>query len=199
MPRLWLCIVLGVGAAAACNQHRPTPAPTPSALTSVAAADRALALSSVPSDRLPEDPDAGARALAQWHEHLVEEERERKAVFDRRRIKEHRQVLASLREARGRYDRATTEAQLRALQADFPRASAATRALIQKLDPWHNSSAVVDDYQALLDTLTDGYPASRLRALSGSKEEQDRLRGEIDARLQKITDWLASAEEAEQH
>lgn len=147
--------------------------------------------------RLPEDRVAGARSEAQWREHLQEEERERKVLFDRRRLKQHRQVLAALRETRARYDRARTAAALLALKRDWPRLSGTIQQRIDKLDRWGNSSNLLGEYAALLRTLSGDYPDGRLAALSGSPEQLVAATREADLHTKKIVDWLAYVERAE--
>jgi hypothetical protein len=147
--------------------------------------------------RLPEDREAGARSEAQWREHLLEEERERKVLYDRRRLKEHQQVLASLRAARQRYDRAKTAAALLELKRAWPQQSTPIRQRIEKLDRWGNSSNLLADYTALLQTLSSDYPDGRLAALSGSKAQLAAAEREADLHTKKIVDWLAYVQEAE--
>jgi len=156
-----------------------------------------MAVAVLDASRLPEDRIAGARSEAQWREHLQEEERERKVLFDRRRLKEHRQVLASLRETRARYDRAKTPARLLELKREWPRLSAPIQQRIAKLDRWGNSSNLLGEYAALLHILAADYPDGRVAALSGSQEQLAAAAREADLHTKKIVDWLAYVQGAE--
>lgn len=179
----------------ACKARAPAPAAAASsALASVASATPAPVDSAA---RLPEDPVAGARALAALREHLVEEERERKANYDRRHMKEHRALLASLAAARARYDGAKSPAAVQKLQADSGRLRGEISRRLDALDRWKNSSALLDDYTALLDALSQDYPAARVRALSGDAVQLERVRRDVDAHFQKAEKWLQYAAEAE--
>ena len=71
-------------------------------------------------DRLPEDPAAGAKSTAQWREHMVAEEHERKLHWDRDHLKEHRAVVKFLVTTRARYDRAKTKAAVTAIRTRLP-------------------------------------------------------------------------------
>jgi len=128
---------------------------------------------------------------------LADEERERKALFDRQRSVEHEAVLAFLRDSRARYDRAMTPAAVRGLQRAFPSNSAAIRRRIEQIDRWHNSSNVLADYATLLQLLSEPYPQARVRALSGAQDELAKVRREVDERTKKVRDWLTEAAQAE--
>ncbi len=112
-------------------------------------------------------------------------------MFDRRRLKEHRQVLAALLAARTRYDQAQTRAALLQLQRTWPEASTPIRQRIEKLDHWGNSSNLLGDYAALLQTFARDYPEARLSALAGTKAPLAATQREVDARTKNIVDWLA--------
>jgi hypothetical protein len=143
---------------------------------------------------LPEDPIAGARSVAQWQEHLREEERERKANYDRRKLKDHRAVVAFLRDARARYDRAKSNAAVVRLQTELVPATAAIQQRMQKIDRWGGSSNLLTDYAKLLETLAQAYPSARIAAIAGDDADLSALQRETDARMQKVTDWLAYVE-----
>jgi hypothetical protein len=144
---------------------------------------------------LPEDPVAGARAVEQWREHLEEEERQRKANYDRRHMKEHRELLALLRSTQARYDQAKTATAVKQIQAGGRAGLDALRARVDKIDHWRVSSSVVSDYEALLDALASSYPAARLSELEGAPASG--VRGDFEARLKHIDERLAAAEQAE--
>jgi hypothetical protein len=163
-------------------------APEPVAQDSAAASD---------PERLPEDPVAGARSVAQWREHLEEEERERKANYDRRHLKEHRAVVAFLRGARASYDNAKTALDLKRLQSSWPSAVLAIRKRIDKIDPWRVNSNLLKDYEALLEAFETRYPAARLAELGGDATAATDVRGDVEAHLKHIDDWLTEAERAE--
>jgi hypothetical protein len=191
----WLAARLGFGVSTACQSNRTIAAAATahSATPASVAAPRPGA-----SDRLPEDPAAGVRSLARWKAHLEDEERERKAVFDRRHLAQHRQVLAFLRQAQARYDAATSEGKVRALKRDFGRASTSTRQRIESIDRWGNSSNVLGAYATLLQSLAEDYPAACLLALSGERLELESQRRGVEASLHQVDDWLAFAAEAEE-
>ena len=148
-------------------------------------------------ERLPEDPVAGARSVAQWREHLEEEERERKANYDRRHLKEHRAVVASLRGAKGGYDNAKTAPDVKRLQSSWASAALAIRKRIDKIDPWRVNSNLLKDYDALLEAFDTRYPAARLAELGGNATAATDVRGDVEAHLKHIDDWLTQAERAE--
>jgi hypothetical protein len=170
-------------------QSRPNP-PAPTASVSVApvtsSANTVLA-----DGRLPEDPVAGARAVAQWRAHLLEEERERKAQYDQRRLEAHQAVVSFLRSAKTSYDSANTAAAVEQLRRQLAPQVTATRRRVDKIDHWGRSSNVFADYQQLLDTFSEPYASARLAAIHGEPGEFQKLKTDADARLQKIADWLA--------
>jgi len=151
-----------------------------------------------PIDKLPEDPAAGERAVEQWRAHLREEERERRANYDRARLPEHRALIELLEEARKSYDGARTEAELKSVQARFHAGLPKLRARIEKIDPWGNSSHVLTDYTELIELFDDSYPRGRSKALSGDAGALERVRSSADARFKTIEDWLRYASTAEE-
>jgi hypothetical protein len=149
------------------------------------------------TQRLPEDPVAGARSLSLWQRHLEEEEEERKANYDRRHSSEHRSVAAKLRSAQRAYDRANTTAAVKRLQRSTLPALAGIRKEIDKIDHWRVSSNLLDEYDAVLEALATAYPAARLGELAGETSAATKTRRDVEAQLQKIDEWLARAEHAE--
>jgi hypothetical protein len=148
-------------------------------------------------ERLPEDPVLGAKATAQWREHMAREERERKLHYDRDRIKEHRALMRLLAGARARYDRARTPAAVDAVKARLPVTEAEARRRIKGIDHWGNNSNLLADYDFILKALADGYPSARLAALHGDPKPQAELRAELDARDKKMAAWLTEAAASE--
>ncbi len=47
---------------------------------------------------------------------------------------------------------------------------------VDAIDPWRNSSGLLDDYAALLTLLATDYPAARLDALAGNPADLVRVR-----------------------
>jgi hypothetical protein len=191
---LVLTIACALACAAACRGRSGKDSGKSPAVAVSAPAQLASAPARAGPSRLPEDPIAGARSVAQWQEHLREEERERKADHDRRKLKDHRAVVALLRDARARYDRAKTKAAVVRLQTELVPATAAIRQRIDKIDRWGGSSNLLTDYSKLLETLAGPYPNARIAAIAGDDAELSGLARETDARMQKVTDWLAYVE-----
>jgi hypothetical protein len=143
--------------------------------------------------RLPEDPEAGKRSEAQWRAHLEHEEHERQIAYDKRKLREHRALVARLRVARARLDGATTASAVSRLARATASAIADGRRRLHKLDPWGVNSRLLGDYDALLKVLDGSYAAARLEALRGNAEPQDQLRARWDQHLKVIAEWLAEA------
>ena len=184
-------LALLVGAAG-CQRRSSQPAPPAASATPVNAVS-AMAL----DGRLPEDPVAGARAVALWREHLAEEERERKALYDRRRLPDHEVVVAFLRQTQSRYDRAKSKAAVLELRRALAPALSGMRLRLDKIDHWGGSSNVLVDYQRLLDAFADPYPSARIAALQGDDRALSALQAEASSRLEKIANWLAFVAQAE--
>jgi hypothetical protein len=145
----------------------------------------------------PEDPVAGAKSTAQWREHMAAEEHERKLLYDRGRLKQHRAVLKFLVATRARYDRAKTKAAVLAIQKRLPPAVDGVRRRITAIDRWGTNSNLLGDYEAMLKALSDGYPAARVAALAGDRVTLAALQADLDARTKHIKAWLAEAAAAE--
>jgi hypothetical protein len=146
---------------------------------------------------LPEDAAAGQLALAQWTEHLEEEERARQANYDRRRLPQHLAVLEQLEQARERYDRATTRAAVARAQAWFRAVAPKLRARIHEIDRFGRSSPVLNDYTALAELLSGPYPSARRAALGGDGVALEQARSEASSRFAKVHEWLDVAARAE--
>lgn len=196
MRGLTASLLLASAALCGCGRERSSRAvaAAPSAPAVVASAQPVPTLAAAPS--LPEDRVAGARSEAQWREHLREEERERKVLFDRRRLAQHRILLASLQATRRRYDNAKTPAALVQAERSFAQERATEQQRLEKLDRWRNSSNLSADYDALLQLFAGAYPEARRQALAGSTSALDTVQRDVDARTKKITEWLAYVEKA---
>jgi len=144
-------------------------------------------------DRLPEDPAEGAKAVAQWHAHMVREEQERKLHYDRNRIREHRAVVRRLVAARRRYDRAHTPAAVVTAQARMAETAADARRRMTAIDHWGVNSNLLGDYEAILEILMNEYPAALVAALHGDTRELTKLRELLDEHDKKVAAWLAEA------
>lgn len=163
--------------------------------TSVAVA--ADAKSQPPPPPLPEDPVLGAKATAQWREHLAFEERERKLHYDRDRMKDHRAVLKLLIGTRARYDRARSAAAVTAIKARVPETAEAVRRRVERIDHWRVNSNLLADYDAMLNALAEAYPAARIKFIEGDRAPLLAVRAELDRRQKAIDEWLKEAAESE--
>jgi hypothetical protein len=141
----------------------------------------------------PEDPVKAAKSTAQWREHLVAEDHERKLLYDRARLKEHRAVLKRLVAARARYDRARTRAAVVAAQKRLPATVEDVRRRLTEIDRWGTNSNLLADYDAYLEALADSYPAARIESIAGKAAPLDAVRRDLDERTRHINDWLAEA------
>lgn len=142
---------------------------------------------------LPEDPAAGARSVAQWREHLEEEERERKLRFDRRKLPEHRRVSELFRTAQQDYDRAPTERAVAAAQKSFRASLPRLEKSFDALDHHGESSGLVPEYRKLVELFTDAYPNARIAALGGSKASLSELEARAKTHFETIDEWLKEA------
>jgi len=146
---------------------------------------------------LPEDPVLGAKATAQWREHMAFEERERKLHYDRDRMKDHRVVMKLLVGARARYERARSAAAVTAIKARLPETVEAVRRRIDRIDHWRVNSNLLADYDAMLNTLAEAYPAARIKFIAGDRAPLQALRADLDRRQKAIDEWLEAAAESE--
>jgi len=143
--------------------------------------------------RLPEDPVAGQKSTAEWREHLAEEERERKLGYDRRKLAQHRALLALLRSARARYEGARSEPEVLSARARMPALSVEARRRIADIDHWGVNSNLLTDYGAMLDALAEPYAQAKLASLRGEAAPLDAQRAAFDAHEHEIETWLAEA------
>jgi hypothetical protein len=146
--------------------------------------------------RLPEDPAAAAKSTQQWRQFMAAEEHERRLNYDKRHLKEHRAVLKFLVATRARYDRAKSKAAVLAIQKRLPLAVEETRRRITKIDHWGNNSNLLDDYDALLNSLSVAYPATRIASFDGDRAPLEARRAEFDLRVKHAKAWLAEAADA---
>jgi hypothetical protein len=102
-----------------------------------------------------------------------------------------------LNSTRKGYDSATSKAAVLAAQKALSVALPGVQKRIDKIDHWGVNSKLLADYAALLQLLSDRYPAARIQALAGDSQQLDAARAELEARMKTMTQWLADAEEAE--
>jgi hypothetical protein len=182
---------------AACRSPRASTDSQPVPVAAVAS-DAVLPARSAPEPgTLPEDPEAGAKSVAEWRQHLEHEEVERRLGYDRRRLPEHRALLTRLHAVRQRYDRARTSSAVLSAQTEFR----ATRPLLDErfdaIDHWGVSSKVLPDYRKLVETFSDAYPNARAAALSGQTAPFEQMGREVDERFAAIDAWLHAAAESD--
>src|SRR5262249_24927539 len=133
---------------------------------------------------LPEDPEAGARSVAEWRQHLQQEEHERRLNYDRRKLPQHRELIKTLRAIRQSYDSAASERAILAAQQK-------QRALLPKLeksldaiDHWKVNSKLLPEYRNLIEIFSDPYPSARIAALSGDKDRFATIRSDVATRFE---------------
>lgn len=78
--------------------------------------------------------------------------------YDRRKVKEHRALLAVLLAARRRYDAARTPAAVATLSARTPALREEAHRRITAIDHRGVNSRLLPDYQELLRALSETYP-----------------------------------------
>jgi hypothetical protein len=146
---------------------------------------------------LPEDPEAGARSVAEWRQHLQREERERRLHYDRRKLPQHRELIRTLRAVRQGYDSATSKAAVRAAKQRQLALLPQLEKSLDAIDHWRVNSKVLPEYQELIGIFSDAYPSARIEALSGEKDPLATLQNEVATRFDTIDDWLREAAESE--
>jgi hypothetical protein len=142
---------------------------------------------------LPEDALAGEKSTAQWREHLEAEERERKLGYDRRKLEQHRALLALLRGARARYERAPNEREVLSIRASMRALADDARRRIADIDHWGVNSNLLTDYAAMLDALAEPYAKAKLASLRGESAALEAQRADFTAHEHEIEAWLAEA------
>ena len=178
----------------ACNREER---PKGASLAASSASASARADVSADPQRLPEDPVKAQQATEQWRQHLIEEERERRQMYDRAHEKEHEAVVAGIRKARARYEAAKSKAQVTSAQAAFRSALPGLKKAVVAIDPDRQSSNLQDDYDAILAALDAPYADALTSSFAGDDKALVALRADLDARLEKARAWLEEAEEAE--
>jgi len=146
---------------------------------------------------LPEDPAAGKRSELQWKKHLQAEEVERKMMFDRNHVAEHRELIKRIKDARALLDEAKTPAELQKARAALQTRLQELKSGLDTLDRWKTSSQLISDYEALIQALSDGYPSARLAAMSGKAEPLSAARTSFDTHLRNMQTWLTRVEKDE--
>ncbi len=186
----WLALIVGSGC-------RDRSADAARATAAASASDQATRANAPASGTLPEDPDAGARASAEWHQHLQREERERRLGYDRRKLPQHHDVLKALGAARKSYDDAKSASAVSSAEQAFLAQVPKLEQKFDAIDHWGVSSKVLPDYRQLVATLSDAYPKARIAALAGDATALEQVGRDVDARFEAIDDWLREAAESE--
>jgi hypothetical protein len=146
---------------------------------------------------LPEDPEAGARSVAEWRQHLEHEERERRLQYDRRKLPQHREVIRTLLAVRQRYDSATIRVGVLTAQKKEMALRPELEKSLETIDHWGVNSKVLPEYKSLMDIFSEAYPSARIEALSGKKDSFVALQRDVATRFETINDWLREAAESE--
>jgi hypothetical protein len=154
--------------------------------------------STVNAAALPEDPEAGKRAEAQWREHLEEEEEGRQLGFDRRRLKQHRALIKRIKATRVRVNGARTLSAITKVQGELPAQIALLRHGIEQIDPWGATSRLLPDYNALLNLLAGDYCEAKAEALRGHPAALAEANKSIDEHLKLMEQKLEQAAESEE-
>lgn len=171
--------------------ERPSSSATASALD--AAPSAASAVPAVLGDRLPEDAAAAEKSSAQWREHLAEEEHERRLGYDRRKLTQHRALLALLCATQARYERAQSERDVSAVRTRVRALATETQRRVEAIDHWGVNSNLLTDYSAMLAVLGEPYAQAKIAALGGESHPLEASRAEFDAHRRKVEAWLSEA------
>ncbi len=118
-------------------------------------------------------------------------------MFDRGHAAEHRAVIAALEKARASYDAAKSKAQLDKAEASFRAALPTLKKQVAAIDPDRQSSNLLADYDALLESLSGAYPAARRAALGGDEAAARALAADFEHRLEGARHWLEADEDEE--
>jgi hypothetical protein len=147
----------------------------------------------VRSSQIREDPEASKR---DWNALLARQARkakERPLRWDRRHLSEHEAVLDAIGQVRARYDGADTKPAVESARSSLQSTIADIRAQVHAIDPWHNGSALLDDYEAILQILEQRYPSALSASVEGRQGELLAVRKELDAHLKAVREWLGKA------
>jgi hypothetical protein len=147
---------------------------------------------------LPEDPEAGKRAEAQWREHLAYEERERVLNFDKRRLKEHHALFRRIKAVRARVMAARTPTAVAKLQSELPKQIEQLQGGIKQVDPWGVTSRLLPDYQVLVNLLQGPLGKAKAEALAGHPDALAAANASFNERLEHMEELLEEAEESEE-
>ena len=187
-----------LAAADAAAQRAPAQAPAAAAAPSTDRAQAPLGPSTVNAAPLPEDPDAGKLAEAQWREHLAYEERERVLNFDRRKLKEHHALFRRIKAVRARVTGARTLSAVAKVQSELPQQVEQLQSGIKQVDPWGVTSRLLPDYQALVSLLQGPLAEAKAEALRGHPEALSAANASFNERLEHMEELLEEAEESEE-
>jgi hypothetical protein len=174
--------VLAGAKASAAKQPHPRLAPrAPRALT---------------APHLPEDPVLAARTSAATDERRAKKKHKRYLAFDGENMPVHRALLGLITSARERYDRARSEAALKAARTAVPAKLAKLEAGLVTLDSKSVGSRLLEDYKALHEALAGSYPDAKLASLRGDAGALTAAQASFDQRLQAMNAWLHEVEQA---
>jgi hypothetical protein len=208
---------------AACDEPAKAPAPAPPAAepakpppppAPVAAAAGGDAGAAKPKMVAPTDGLSLADRIAKRQaeekkvaDQLAAEEKVRLLKYDKGKLPLHTQVFAFIKATRAKYDatekklagaadkgkaRDEVEKQAGALRASIE----ATGKKMATIDPKGGNSNVTTDYDVMLNSLANDYPAAIAAAIDGDSKALDEQRAELDKRSKKIEDWLAELKKA---
>lgn len=175
--------------------HRDTatpPAPSPSTEIRAASPSReapAAGFKLAEAPPLPENPEQGRRAQAQWSEHLAREEEERQAAFDRSRLGAHRAILAELRAVAQRCWAPLNRRELETREQELARDVGKVDKKIAAVDPWGNSSRLLPAYATVRAHLAR-CPEAMRAALAGNPQELAETKDALTRGFAPIVTWL---------
>ncbi|MBC8132916.1 MAG: hypothetical protein H7X95_08030 [Deltaproteobacteria bacterium] len=121
---------------------------------------------------------------------LAADERQRLLVYDRTKVKLHKEVFAFIQKTRAALDGAKSKADVEKLQKKLEKPIVATGKKLQKIDPKGGNSNVVTDYDVMLNALANEYPQALIESFDGVKPALAEQRAELDKRTKKIEEWL---------
>ncbi len=189
-----LIVVAVLGAA--CEKAAPPAPPAP------AAPPPAPAEAEPPKPKMVANPDglsladriakrqAAEKKLA---EQLAVDEKKRLLAYDKTKLPLHQQVFSAIKGFRAAYAKAKTKEAVAQIQAKQEKALVATGKKMATIDPKGGNSAVTTDYDVMLNSLANDYPAALEESFSGDKQPLAEQTAELDKRTKKIEEWLAEA------
>jgi hypothetical protein len=175
----------------------PPPAAAESGLSHAPNGPRGAGFKLADAPPLPENPAQGQRAQAEWRQHLAREEEERQAAFDRRRLTEHRGIVAGLRATASSCRAVSNRRELEKRTQILARAVTALDKQIAALDPWGNSSRLLPSYATLRDQLARRCPEAMEAALNGAPNDLAETKRALAAGFSEIAKWLEEIAEDE--